>query len=253
LLTPENVITLRGEINATMASKFVKKMQELNLNDSVDKIYVFVRSPGGSIFAGDTISHTILSSKKEVVMIVDFAASMAFHISMHGDKRYILPNGVMMQHHASGGVGPAEFPNIDSQWKWLKRKVYKMGVFDAEKCGVDKRKFFKLIDRDLWLNGDEAVSLGCMNQVAKKVSCSKELQQKTETEELEVMVFTIKIEWAACPMEPYPRKWEVASKFTNYLNVSDMDQKYISNYMKMISNPLQYFQLHGSFDVKGEN
>jgi len=251
LLTPSNVITLRGEVNASMANNFIKKIQELNLNPVNDKIYVFIRSPGGSIFAGDTIVNAILASKREVVTIVDFAASMAFHIAMHGSKRVILTNGVMMQHHASGGIGPAEFPNLDSQWKWLKRKVVRMAVKDAQKCGMEPKKFVKLIDRDLWLNGDEAVKLGCINEVATKVRCSKELQDKIEVQEIEIFNFTVKIDWAGCPMEPAPRKWEVTSKFNSYLsNVPEADQKYIHSYMKMISDPLQYFQVNGSFDVK---
>jgi len=251
LLTPDNVIMLRGEVNSSMASAFIRRIHELNINQSGDKIYVFIRSPGGSIFAGDTIVNAILASKKEVITIVDFAASMAFHISMYGNKRVILPNGVMMQHHASVGIGPAEFPNLDSQWKWLKRKILKMAVNDANRCGIEPKRFLKLIDRDLWLNGDEAVKLGCSNEIVTKIRCSKELQEKVEVQEIEIFNLTLKIDWAACPMEPHPRKWEVSSKFNSYIsNVSEADQKYIHNYIKMISDPLQYFQANGSFDLK---
>lgn len=247
-LTTKNTIVLRGPIVAESSSAFVKKFHELEHLDEVQKIYVYVKSPGGSIFAGDYIANIMASSKKEVVAIVDFAASMAFHVSHFADKRLILPTGTMMQHHASGGTGSGEFPNVEKQWNWIKKKVALMNNKDSAAClQTNYDQFMKNIDRDWWLLADEAVSSGCVDGVASIVTCSKDLSNKVESEFVSFLGMRFEIQWSGCPLELYPRKIKVRN--AGRLGLSKAQRIAADEYIMLLTDPLQYYNTRGSFKL----
>lgn len=246
-LTTQNLVVLRGPITAQSAAKFIREFHALEYRDETQRIYVYVNSPGGSIFAGDAIANLIGSSKKEVVMLIEFAASMAFHISEFGTKKLILPTGTMMQHHASGGPNPQQFPNVDKEWSWLKRKVAMMNKKDAAHCvKTTYQQFMKNIDRDWWLLADEAVASGCADAIATKITCSKDLMAKTDPEQISMFGVTINVEWAACPLEAYPRKI-VYQSLTSFDKPTPAQQKAVDDYIMLLSDPLLYYNNHGSF------
>ena len=247
--TTTNLITLRGPIFASSASQFVAKFHELEHKDEVSKIYVYVKSPGGSIFAGDYISNIIASSKKEVVVVIDFAASMAFHVSHFADKKLMLPTGTMMQHHASGGTGGGEFPNVDKQWDWIKRKVGMMNQKDATACkNTTYDSFMQNIDRDWWLLSGEAVEAGCVDGVATRVTCSKDLSNTTVKETFRVFGMSIQLTWSGCPLETYPRSVR-AGRVGSFRNLTEKQQAMVEDFLMLLTDPLQYYNKKGSFDL----
>jgi ATP-dependent Clp protease protease subunit len=248
--TTKNLIVLRGPIMAPSASSFVKQFHELEHRDEINKIYVYVMSPGGSIFAGDYIYNVIKSSKKEVVMVIDFAASMAFHISEAGTKRLILPTGTLMQHHASGGVGPAPFPNLENQWSWIKRKVNMMNHQDAAGCSkTSYDDFMKNIDHDWWLLSDEALKAGCVDGIATRVSCSKDLISQNVNEEVNLGFATINVVWSGCPLEIYPRSVKMQSNGGAFERLTEKQRQMAEQYIQLITDPLQYYNTYGSFNI----
>lgn len=247
--TTNNLIVLRGPIMASTASSFVKKMHELEHKDEVTRIYIYVKSPGGSIFAGDYISNIIQSSKKEVVVVVDFAASMAFHIAQYANKRLMLPTGTMMQHQASGGPGGGEFPNVDKRWDWIKRKVSMMNQFDANACkNTTYEAFMSNIDRDWWLLSGEALTAGCVDAIATKVTCSEDLSQQIVKEEFRFQGMKVAIQWSGCPLEVYPRRVK-ASRIGVYGAPSLKQQGMVEDFLMLLTDPLQYHNSKGSFDL----
>lgn len=247
-LTTQNTVVLRGPIVSSSASKFIADFHRLEHQDEIKIIYVYIKSPGGSIFAGDYIANIMKSSKKKVVSIVDFAASMAFHVSHFAQQRLILPSGTLMQHHASGQPGRGEFPNVDKGWDWIKRKVERMNLLDAEACKrTSLAQFKKNIDRDWWLLANEALEAGCADAVVRRIICSASLSNMTTREVVELPGISAEVTWSGCPLEPYPRNVRV-------LNVTDLlltsqQKKILEEYLLLITNPLQYHTLRGEFDL----
>lgn len=246
--TTQNLIVLRGPIMPESASKFVKDFHELEHRDEVQRIYIYVKSPGGSIFAGDYITNILRASKKEVVVIIDFAASMAFHISHFGSKRLMLPTGTMMQHHASGGTGRGEFPNVDKQWNWIKRKVSMMNKFDAAACkNTSYNEFMTKIDRDWWLLSEEALEAGCIDGVATSVTCSKDLMEKVVREEFSFFGMKILVTWSGCPLETYPR--EIKARKAGGFRLTAEQRVALDEFILLLADPLQYYNTRGSFNL----
>lgn len=250
--TTKNLVVLKGPINAQSASKFVKDFLELEHKDEVQTIYVYISSPGGSVFAGDSIANIMQSSKKQVVVVIDFAASMAFHVAQFATKRMILPTGTMMQHHASGGVGPAEFPNIETQWSWLKRKIARMNSKDALRCyKTGLASFKKKIDRDWWLLSEEAMAAGCVDAIADKVTCSKDLLESTRKETVFLFGLQIEVVWSGCPLEVYPRSIVAKEAFgTNSFAkpLTEQETSLVQDYILLLTDPLSYYNSRGKFD-----
>ncbi len=247
-LTTKNLIVLRGPITAQSASKFVATFNKLEHRDEVQRIYIYVNSPGGSIFAGDYITNAIGSSQKEVVVLINFAASMAFHIAQFADKKLMFPTGTMMQHHASGGPGSGEFPNVENRWDWIKRKIDMMNRKDAAGCTKTSfSQFKKNIDRDWWLLSDEAVAAGCIDAIATQVSCSKDLSEQRVVEKLARFGMSIELTWSGCPLETYPINVKLRRVGLNRLSPDQLKQA--QNYVMLVSDPLQYYKYYGTFSL----
>jgi len=250
-LTSKNTIVLRSQITAMSASLFAQSFLELENKEDVDTIYVFIRSPGGSIFAGDAITNVIRSSNKKVVVVIDFAASMAFHIAMHGSYRVALPTATLMQHHAAGTLGPSEFPNIENTWNWLKNKVNQMNEFEIQACSnTTQEQYMKNIDRDWWMIPAEALAAGCIDEIVTSVSCSKEFLDSRTIEYINFMGLQIKLEWSGCPLELYPRNVSISSLFGNQLTA--LDHQKIQEFLLLTTNPSQFYQQNGTLNLKSK-
>lgn len=245
-----NLVSLHGPITQQSASKFVDEFHSLELRDELGKIYVYVRSPGGSIFAGDTIANIIRSSKKQVVVVVDIAASMAFHITMTGTKRVMLPTGTLMQHHASGAPGAGEFPNVDKQWSWIKRKVDLMQKYEASRCkNISLEQFTQNIDRDWWLLAPEALEVGCIDEVAQSVTCSKDLLEKDVKETVSFFGLNITLVWSGCPLVAYPRSVAITNQAGYKVRLSNEETQAVDDFLVLMSDPMRYYQKYNSFST----
>ena len=254
-LTSKNLITLRGPIDTKSASAFIRQFNELQYKSDVSTIYVWVRSPGGSVFAGEYITNVIAGSKKPVVMIVDFAASMAFHIVQFGTKRIMLPSGTLMQHHPSGSANPGQFPNVDSEWNWLKRKTSEMGRKQAAACSkTSYKQFAKNIDRDWWLLADEAEKAGCVDEVTSKIYCSKDLSESVVTETVSLFGMSVEVKWSGCPLELYPRDVRMGSSNLGgpRSELTAEQRRSVENYIQLVADPLTYYHTYGTFNFNIE-
>lgn len=87
---PEEKIALlhvRGGIGDDMARKLVYSIQQIRRDDSIKCIVLRVSSPGGSIFACETIVQELQALKLPVVVSFgDVAASGGYYISSHADR-----------------------------------------------------------------------------------------------------------------------------------------------------------------------
>jgi hypothetical protein len=61
----------------------------------------------------------------------------------------------------------------------------------------------------------------------------------------------IVIEWAACPLEPYPRKVTVSSALgSSWDNKLTAEQNQLADeYVMLVTDPLQYYNTYGSFGI----
>ena len=168
-LLKNRIIILSGEINDNMSNSIVAQLlylDSINHND----ISLYINSPGGSITAGMAIYDTMnfISSKVSTICI-GMAASMAAFLLSSGEKgkRYCLENAEVMIHQPLGGAqGQATEIKIAAE-RILKLKS-KLNKILAENTGKDLEKIENDTERDYFMDSNEALNYGIIDEVLKK-------------------------------------------------------------------------------------
>lgn len=97
-------VFLYSDIEPDSARKVILELKALNLKNQ-KPIKLWINSRGGCVASGFAIINTIKSIKSKVITIVNSqVCSMGGHISVAGDERLIVSNGVWMAHDMSAGI-----------------------------------------------------------------------------------------------------------------------------------------------------
>ena len=167
-LLKDRIILLNGEINDNTANIVVSELLYLDSINHED-ICIYINSPGGSITSGMAIYDTMNYIKSDVSTIcIDMAASMAAFLLSSGKKgkRYALPNSEVMIHQPLGGAqGQATEIKIAAT-RILKLKD-KLNKILAENTGKDLKTIENDTERDYFLNSDEALKYGIIDDILK--------------------------------------------------------------------------------------
>ncbi len=169
-LLNERIVFVAGEIETHMANTIVAQLLHLEQEDPEKDITLYINSPGGSISAGFAIIDTMHYIKPKVSTVcVGMAASMGAMILSQGEKgkRYVLPHASVMIHQPMTGVeGQASDIAITAERiLYLKKELTKML---AQATGQKIAKVEQDIDRDYWMNAEQAKRYGIVDAVIKK-------------------------------------------------------------------------------------
>lgn len=130
-------------------------------------IKIFISSPGGDLDATLSFIGLIGLSKTPVWTInMGWAYSAAGLILMAGHKRFIMPNCSVLIHSGSGQLG-GSFEQTTEQMKNYKALVDKMREFILSKTKIDTKLFKKNSTKDWYINTEEALSLGIVDEIVE--------------------------------------------------------------------------------------
>lgn len=166
-LLKDRIIFASGEVNDVMADLIVAQLLFLESEDPNKDIQLYINSPGGSVSAGLAIYDTMQYIKPDVSTIcIGMAASMGAILLAAGakGKRFALPNSDVMIHQPSGGTqGMASDIQITAE-KILKTRK-SLNKILAKATGQSLEKIEKDVDRDFWLDAEEAKAYGIIDKV----------------------------------------------------------------------------------------
>jgi len=151
-LLKERIIFVTGQVEDHMANLIVAQLLFLESEDPKKDVFLYVNSPGGSVTAG--------------LSIID--ASMGSLILSQGakGKRFILPNAEVMIHQPSGGAyGQAS--DIDITAKHILKTRTRLNQMLAKATGQKLTKIEQDVDRDFFMDAEEAKKYGIVDQVYK--------------------------------------------------------------------------------------
>ena len=161
-LMEQRIIMIDTDFNDHMAH--VIKMQLMYL-DSVDdkEITMYINSPGGSVSSGLSIKDIAKNCRSPIKTIVTgTAASMGCYTqSVVGTPglRLMTKDAFIMAHQvSSGNRGLITDMEISMKHTMRLNKILTEQI--AEAVGVSHKKFLKDIDRDFWMNAEEALNYG---------------------------------------------------------------------------------------------
>lgn len=168
-LLKERIIFITGPIEDHMANLVVAQLLFLEAEDPKKDISIYVNSPGGSVTAGLSIIDTMHHIKPDVATVcVGMAASMGSLILSQGakGKRSILPNAEVMIHQPSGGAyGQAS--DIDITAKHIIKTRDKLNKMLAKATGQKLQKIEQDVDRDFFMDAEEALAYGIIDKIYK--------------------------------------------------------------------------------------
>lgn len=166
-LLKERIIFVTGQVEDYMANLIVAQLLFLEADDPKKDIYLYVNSPGGSVTAGLSIIDTMNHIKPNVATVcVGLAASMGSLILSQGEKgkRFILPNAEVMIHQPSGGAyGQAS--DIEITANHILRTRTRLNKMLAKATGQKLEKINKDVDRDFFMDAEEAMTYGIVDKV----------------------------------------------------------------------------------------
>jgi ATP-dependent Clp protease protease subunit len=138
--------------------------------ESEDPITVLVSSPGGHVESGDAIHDMIRFIRPPVTTVgAGWVASAGTHIFLAAEKRrrLCLPNTRFMIHQPGGGAGgPAT--DIAIQAREILRTRDRIARVVARETGQPLEKVQADMERDFWLNAEEAIEYGIVSRIVEK-------------------------------------------------------------------------------------
>ena len=165
-LLKDRIIWTSGVVNQHMSD--IIQAQLLFLDSvEVKDITLYINSPGGSVLCGLGIVDLMNYIKSDVATVnIGMCASMGSVILASGTKgkrSSLIFSKVMVHQVSSSSAGHVE----DNRISQMEAEKYNYMLFKmiSEKCGQDFNEVLKGARRDKWLNSDEALEFGIIDEV----------------------------------------------------------------------------------------
>lgn len=169
-LLRERVIFLTGQVEDNMANLIVAQMLFLEAENPDKDIHLYINSPGGSVSAGLAMFDTMNFIKPDVSTIcMGGAYSMGSFLLAAGQKgkRYALANSRVMIHQPSGGA-QGQASDIEINAREILKIRDRLNRILAERTGQPLEKIEKDVERDYWLDAQEAKEYGLVDEVLER-------------------------------------------------------------------------------------
>ena len=169
-LLRERVIFLVGPVNDATANIVVAQLLFLESENPDKDISLYINSPGGSVSAGMSIFDTMQFIKPDVsTLCMGMAASMGSFLLMAGakGKRFALPNSRIMIHQPSGGA-QGQATDIEIHAREILKTREQLNRIYAERTGQPLEKIQADMERDFFLDPEEARTYGLVDKVLSK-------------------------------------------------------------------------------------
>ena len=169
-LLRERVIFLTGQVEDNMANLIVAQMLFLEAENPDKDIHLYINSPGGSVSAGLAMFDTMNFIKPDVSTIcMGGAYSMGSFLLAAGQKgkRYALANSRVMIHQPSGGA-QGQATDIEINAREILKIRDRLNRILAERTGQPLEKIERDVERDYWLDAQEAKEYGLVDEVLER-------------------------------------------------------------------------------------
>jgi len=170
LLLRERIVMLGMPINDQVANVIIAQLLYLEREDPDKDISLYIHCPGGIISAGLAIYDTMQLVRPDVSTIcVGLAASMGTLLLCSGakGKRYALPNSTIHLHQAFGGA-QGQAADVAIAAREIMRMQELIRSILVNHTGQSIEKITHDTDRDFYLNPQQAVEYGIVDEILTK-------------------------------------------------------------------------------------
>lgn len=169
-LLRERIIFLNGEVNDTMSALICAQLLLLEAESQKKPINLYINSPGGSMTSGLAIYDTMQFIHAPVhTLCMGTARSMGSFLLMAGEPghRSALPNASLHVHQPLGGF-QGQASDIFIQAEEMRKTKHKVIEFYARHCGRTYEEVERKLDRDCFMDAQEALEWGLIDSILQK-------------------------------------------------------------------------------------
>ena len=144
-----------------------KEVTEYLADLDVENIDVYINSNGGVVDTAIAINNALRRHKAKVTVNIDgIAASAATLITCAGDIVRMPKNALFMIHNPST-IAMGDSEKMRKQADVLEK--YKSSIMETylQKVNIDKEKLSELMDNETWLNAEEALEYGFIDEITE--------------------------------------------------------------------------------------
>ena len=169
-LLRDRIIFLHDEVNEHTAGIMVAQLLFLQSEDPKKDIYMYINSPGGSVYDALAIYDTMeyLSNDIQTIGIGVQASAAAFLLSSGTKgKRFLLPHATVMIHQPSSGTrGKVTDQEIDLNESLRVKKL--LETIMAKNTGKKIETIHNDMERDFWMTAEDSVKYGLVDKIIGK-------------------------------------------------------------------------------------
>ena len=169
-LLRKRIVFITGGVEDHMASLICAQLLFLESENPKKDVFMYINSPGGVVTAGLAIHDTMQYIRPRVgTLCIGQAASMGSFLLSAGEPgmRVATSNSRIMIHQPSGGAqGMAA--DIEIQAREILRMRHRLNTLYAKYTGKTLEEIEHAMDRDKFLEADEAKEFGLIDEVYDK-------------------------------------------------------------------------------------
>jgi ATP-dependent Clp protease protease subunit len=166
-LLKDRIIFLGSDVNEHTANLIVAQLLFLDNEDTKKDIYLYINSPGGSVYDALAIYDTMQYVKSDIQTVgIGVQASAAAFLLSSGTKgkRVILPNATVMIHQPSSGTR-GKVTDMEIDLKESLRIKQRLNEIMAKNTGQTVKRIQDDMERDYWMTAEEAKKYGVVDKV----------------------------------------------------------------------------------------
>ncbi len=162
------VVMLTGEVNDLQARRVTERLFAL-ASQNANPITFVISSPGGHVESGDMIHDVIKFINAPVRMLGTgwvASAGALIYAAAQRENRYCLPNTRFLLHEPRGGVGGMA-TDVEIQAREILKMRERLNRIFAEATGQPLDKIKRDVDRDYWMQAEEAKAYGLVGKIVR--------------------------------------------------------------------------------------
>lgn len=166
----ERSVFLNGQIDDELAAAVCAQLLFLDEKSKDRPIVLYINSPGGMVTAGLAIYDAMQYVASEVSTVcMGTASSMAALLLAGGapGRRIALPNASFVLHQPSGGY-QGSAADIERHAEDILRVKARLARLYAKHCGRNLEEVERTLDRDYFMNAEEARAWGLVDHVYER-------------------------------------------------------------------------------------
>lgn len=160
-------------VDAESATDAIRKLWFLDIEAPGKPIQLVINSPGGSVDSGFAIWDTVnLLHSPVTTLVTGVAASMGSILSLCAapGRRLATPNARIMIHQpAIHGDLTGQATDLEIHAREILRTRDKLVGIYVEATGKDAKIIGKAIDRDTWMDAEEALAFGLLDKIIESI------------------------------------------------------------------------------------